>query len=344
MGNRQSFVVPLSVCVVCLVCVRCYRVHRALKSNILTYGELPGFVYLSARYVVRAVGRRPGCLYGAPGKRLHYRLCDSRLETHALRQFCGAAGYGADYPDSEYRDIPLCFPEVLCCRLMLLALTHDDFRLSPAGLVRVRQTLRTFQPIDELKKGPFTLQVQVLEYQQTDVGVEVDVRLSAASHCGSPVWESCVTLLSRRKLTSHNQPQESEQRESSAEEVKQVELSVPRMTGLSCSWSFSEFSPHRLHSVPLRFFGFRSEMTAGLWMLSICLAEIEKHKGVKVVTAPVRVSAHFEEPLMVPGNISLSFWKTIRGEGLSSAEDVCCFHMRQDGRDVSHVVGRIIRA
>uniref|UniRef100_A0A8C5H8I8 6-pyruvoyl tetrahydrobiopterin synthase n=1 Tax=Gouania willdenowi TaxID=441366 RepID=A0A8C5H8I8_GOUWI len=58
---------------------------------------------------------------------------ECRLETHALRQFCGAAGYGADYPDSEYRDIPLCFPEVLCCRLMLLALTHDDFRLRVFG-------------------------------------------------------------------------------------------------------------------------------------------------------------------------------------------------------------------
>ncbi len=56
-----------------------------------------------------------------------------RLETLLLRRFCGAAGYGWDYPDSEYRDIPLCFPEFLCCRLLLMVLTDGSFRLSPAG-------------------------------------------------------------------------------------------------------------------------------------------------------------------------------------------------------------------
>lgn len=56
-----------------------------------------------------------------------------RLETSLLRRFCSAAGYGWDYPDTEYRDIPLCFPEFLCCRLLLMVLTDEKFRLSPAG-------------------------------------------------------------------------------------------------------------------------------------------------------------------------------------------------------------------
>jgi len=50
-----------------------------------------------------------------------------------LRRFCGAAGYGWDYPDSEYRDVPLCVPEVLCLRLLLMVLTSADFALNPAG-------------------------------------------------------------------------------------------------------------------------------------------------------------------------------------------------------------------
>lgn len=56
-----------------------------------------------------------------------------RLETPLLRRFCSAGGYGWDYPDSEYRDIPLCFPEFLCRRLLRILLTDHNFRLSPAG-------------------------------------------------------------------------------------------------------------------------------------------------------------------------------------------------------------------
>ena len=56
-----------------------------------------------------------------------------RLENQLLRKFCAAAGYGWDYPDSEYRDVPLCFPEVLCLRLLLMVLTSSHFALNPAG-------------------------------------------------------------------------------------------------------------------------------------------------------------------------------------------------------------------
>lgn len=68
------------------------------------------------------------------------------------------------------------------------------------GLLHVRQSLKTFQPIDELKKGPFTLRVQVLGYQPTDLGVEVDICLSATSRSRCIVWESILTLLSENKL------------------------------------------------------------------------------------------------------------------------------------------------
>lgn len=64
----------------------------------------------------------------------------------------------------------------------------------------MRQTLKTLQPVDELKKGPFMLQVRVLEYRQVDAGVEVDICLSATARTGCLVWESVLTLLSKDKL------------------------------------------------------------------------------------------------------------------------------------------------
>lgn len=76
------------------------------------------------------------------------------------------------------------------------------FWITLAGLVCVRQSLKTLEPVDELKKGPFMLQVRVLDYQQVEAGVEVNICLSATSRTGSQVWESVLTLLSRNKL--HN--------------------------------------------------------------------------------------------------------------------------------------------
>lgn len=63
------------------------------------------------------------------------------------------------------------------------------------------------------------------------------------------------------------------------ENVKQVEVNVPRSTGLQCVWCFTDHSPHRLLSLLPGVFGFRSHTAPGLWILSVCLAEIEKHKG-----------------------------------------------------------------
>lgn len=81
--------------------------------------------------------------------------------------------------------------------LMLMILTADNFQLCPMGLTRVRQRLNTQQPIDELKKGPFILQAQVLVYRNVAVGVEVDILLSATSLANQLVWESILTMLSR---------------------------------------------------------------------------------------------------------------------------------------------------
>lgn len=55
------------------------------------------------------------------------------MDASLLRSFCSVAGYGWDYPDSEFRDLPLCFPEFLGSRLLLMVLTDGRFGLSPAG-------------------------------------------------------------------------------------------------------------------------------------------------------------------------------------------------------------------
>ncbi|KAI9534304.1 hypothetical protein NQZ68_014712 [Dissostichus eleginoides] len=340
MGNAQSYVVSsLSVCCVYIVYVHIYSSYKSLKTHVLYEERLPSFLFLYIKYLTKAVAQRKGFLSKDTTNQpeVVYTVLNCRLQTPLLRSFCGAAGYGWDYPDSDYRDVPLCFPEVLCRRLLLTLITDQDFRLSPAGLVRVRQSLKTLQPVDELKKGPFSLQARVLQYRTLDVGVEVDVCLSAASRTGTPVWESVLTLLSGNKMhkTCRN-PSEREDTcqpdECVAENVKQVDLKVSRMSALQSVWFFS----------PLRLFGCRSITAPSLWMLSVCMAEIEKHKGVGVITAPVKVSAQFKEPLLLPGRVTISFWEKTGNEG-EFPPNVLAFNMQRHGGNTSHLTGFINR-
>ncbi|XP_036954889.1 uncharacterized protein si:ch211-12e13.1 [Acanthopagrus latus] len=352
MGNAQSYIAAsVTACSVYLVYVHIYSSHKLLRTNVLDNERLPSSVYLYMKYLTKALSRRTGCLCTDTTRECQvvYTVLNCRLETPLLRRFCTAAGYGWDYPDTECRDTPLCFPEFLCRRLLLMLLTDRDFRLSPAGLVRVRQSLKTLQPVDELKKGPFTLQVRVLVYRQIDAGVEVDICLTATSRTGCPVWESVLTLLSENKLhktTSRGSPRKENETptdEPEPENVKQVELKVSRAAGLQCAWTLSDFFPYRLLSLSSTLFGYRSQTSPSLWMLSVCLAEIEKHKGVEVITAPINITAQYQEPLMVPGRVTITFWENSKDQNQSSAPGLS-FHMQQHGSNRTHVKGLIFRS
>ncbi|XP_045892084.1 uncharacterized protein si:ch211-12e13.1 isoform X2 [Micropterus dolomieu] len=324
MGHAQICVVAaIAACPAYLVYVYIYSSHKLLKTKVLNNDRLPSFVYLYMKYLAKALTRRTGYLYTVTNTKkceVVYTVLNCRLETLLLRRFCSAAGYGWDYPDSEYRDIPLCFPEFMCRRLLLILLTDENFRLSPAGLVRV------------------------LEYRQIDAGVEVDICLSATSRSGCPVWESVLTFLSKKKLLKAVRSPPKDENESQPDEpvpenMKQVELRVPRTTGLRCVWSFSDYSLCRLLSLPVGLFGCRLQTAPSLWMLSVSLAEIEKHKGVGVITAPVNVTAQFKEPPLVPGKVAIKFWETT---GQSPAQSLR-FRMQQHGSNISHMTGWISR-
>ncbi|KAK2837693.1 hypothetical protein Q5P01_014905 [Channa striata] len=352
MGNTLSYIVSsLSVCSVYLAYVHIYCSYKSLRTNVLHGEKLPSFLFLYIKYWTRSLTRKSGHLNATPKTpECVYTAIDNRLHTPVLRRFCSAAGYGWDYPDADFRDLPLCFPEFLCGRLLLMVVTNGNFRLSPAGLVLVRQSLKTLEPVDELKKGPFTLQVRVLEYRHVDTGVEVDICLSATSYTRRPVWESVLTLLSKNKRhkdsrcsseTEDHSDQQSD--EPVPENTKQVDLRVPWSTGLQCVWTSSAYSPCWLLSLLTRLFGNKSHTVPTLWMLSVCLAEIEKHKGVNVITAPVNVSVRFKEPLLAPGKVTIKFWQPLETGGRATAPALK-FHMQQYGSKILHMEGMICRS
>ncbi|XP_015252096.1 PREDICTED: uncharacterized protein LOC107098768 [Cyprinodon variegatus] len=343
MGNARSFIIaPLSVGCLYLGYIYIYRSHKLLDKNVLNSDKLPSLVYLYMKYLSRAVTRRKGQLYAARAsgaRAVVYTVLNCRLDGSLLRRFCCAAGYGWDYPDTEYRDIPLCFPEVLCSRLMLMVLTDRNFRLNPAGLTRVHQSLKTFLPIDEVKKGPFMLQVRIQGYRQTDSGVEVDVCLSVTSRSGCPVWESILTLLSKNRLHRHLLRKKEEQ-PNDEENIKRVEVRVPRTTGLQCLWSFTDYSPHRLLSLPAMICGLKTQTAPRFWMMSVCLAEIEKHKGVEILTAPTNVTVQFNETEPESRKITVRFWDTSKDLD-QSVDKHLRFQVHLQGQSTPHMMGLI---
>ncbi|XP_077378719.1 uncharacterized protein LOC144019493 isoform X2 [Festucalex cinctus] len=326
MRNVQGYILAsLSVCSIYFVYVHIYCSHKLLKTNSLWCERLPKFSYLFLKYLTKGLTWRKGCLYKPRTNKkcdVFYTLYDCRMDKLLLRRFCSAAGYGWDYPDSEYRDIPQCFPEVLCNTLLLMAIADHNFRLSPVGLVCVRQSIKTHQPVDELKKGPFSLQVQVLVYRTVDVGVEVDVLLSATSRSSSLVWESFLTLLSKNKNQQAGNGNESQKEDAVLPHAKRVDLAVPLSGGPPRACSFLDYW---FLFLPAGLFGFKLRPVSSLWKLSACLAEIEKHYGVGVITSPLNIVVQFKECLLAPSKVTLSFWRC-----QSSSEDVG-FQMQQHG-------------
>lgn len=70
----------------------------------------------------------------------------------------------------------------------------------------IREVLSLTEPVDELKRGTFSLQARVLEYRTVSAGVEVDLTLTASRH-QQTVWTNTLTLLSpNNKFRPEAQP------------------------------------------------------------------------------------------------------------------------------------------
>lgn len=119
--------------------------------------------------------------------------------------------------------------------------------------------------MDELKKGQFSLEATVLGYRPVEEGVEVLVRLSASSQGAGLVWQSVLTLLSRKTPDVRQAAVGCCDAPKAAQGALLVELDVP--PGV---WFWSRFWSS---------FNVLGHTSTAEWMLSVGLAEAEKHKG-----------------------------------------------------------------
>ncbi|KAK7164016.1 hypothetical protein R3I94_002667 [Phoxinus phoxinus] len=225
---------------------------------------------------------------------LVFTLINCRYDAASLRRFCSASGYGWDYPDSVFRDVPLCYPELLFTRLLTMIVCSERFKLSPLGLLSVREVLSLTEAVDELKRGSFSLQARVLEYRTVSAGVEVDLTLTASRH-QQTIWTTTLTLLSpNNKFRPEAQPDFEITHDPVPERC--ISLAVPWSSGVRCAWVFGDLCP--LHV-------FTRLSAHMLWMFSRCMAEMEKHNGVEVVRAPLTVSVRYKQPVSFPREFTI---------------------------------------
>ncbi|KAL7836142.1 hypothetical protein AOLI_G00274260 [Acnodon oligacanthus] len=231
--------------------------------------------------------------YSAREQQLLITLINCRYEVVSLRRYCSAVGYGWDYPDSTFRDIPLFYPQFLCSRLISMVTCSPRFRLRPYGLLGVCQTVRLLKPLDELKRGTFSLREE-------------------------EGWSSTITLISPH--TAHTRGLQRHAADDSTFE-RCIRVAVPWWASVMCG------GPGFSLPLPSSLLGYGCPAT--LWAVSRCLAETEKLKGADAVRAPLTLTAHYRRPLRLPRAVSIRIRESSTSSH-SSADRSYTFTMEDD--------------
>ncbi|XP_056313323.1 uncharacterized protein si:ch211-12e13.1 [Danio aesculapii] len=306
-----------------------YSSHTIFKTQTVFESQthLPGCLYLMTRYIYQSLRKKRGQMRKdkETNDELVFTVINCRYDGVSLRRFCSVSGYGWDYPDSVFRDLPLCFPEFLFKRLITMIVCSDRFLLSPSGLLVVSETVSLTEAVDELKKGPFSLQALVLDYRTASSGVEVDLTLRASRH-QRPVWSSTLTLLSPRNThTPEAQPDLNITHDPASERC--LSLAVSWSSAVRCAWLFDDV---------FGWWRFICPTAHPLWMFARCMAEMEKHKGVEVVRAPLTVSVCYKQPVCFPRTVNIRVSE-------NTSETTASFSMEEQRTGTLFISGQIKR-
>ncbi|XP_066513898.1 uncharacterized protein [Hoplias malabaricus] len=322
--------------VFCVGFVSVYFLYEYLyckPGSVLEYnGTPPGTVGLIFSFIMQSVRKKRGKINTDQREKqpLIYTLTNCRYEELSLRRYCSTVGYGWDYPDSTFRDIPLFYPQYLCSPLMSILKCSQLFCLSPYGLACVSERVCLRQPLDELKKGAFSLQVGEREYRKVESGVEVDLSLCLrrdqknVEEEQAEGWSSIITLLSPITTYSHM-------------------LQSHTDTTDECVWCVSVLVPWWARGVfsgvflPLFFSIGSVGCPASLWGVSRCLAETEKVKGADAVRAPLSLTVRYSQPLLLPKTVNIRIFQT------ESSQTHYSFHLEESTTHKLLIAGEIQR-
>lgn len=225
------------------------------------------------------------------------------------RQACAIA-------DSAY--LPAAYPHILAFPLQMQLLTDKAFPLPLLGLVHVANNIRVVRPLGGL--GPFTVSVQLGELQPHSKGAVFSLITRLEDQLGL-LWEGESRMLCRGLQL----PGVAEHQPTPAALPLEplVSWPAPADTGRRYARVAGDYNPIHLFASSAKLFGFPRAIAHGLWHKARTLGELSKH----LPTAGYELSVRFQQPLLLPGEVTLLASPAATNGQLSLQGRDGCVHM-----------------
>ncbi|XP_050402639.1 3-hydroxyacyl-thioester dehydratase X [Patella vulgata] len=313
-------------------------------KNEYSNGSEPSIITLIAKAVYRIATRQQGRLYlnanperkdkrdtikADQSERISiskYRI--NRDKLHLYKQVCCCEEV-----------IPLCFLESLFMPSLVNLTVNPMFKLSPLGLIHLRQTITVHDSLERLLNAEFDLESRIKEYRLVSRGVEVDVFISVITDTGFCIWEGLVTLLSRNTSTQRSGGNKNINKQNNDREPKPdnlVLVDVPSDNGIKYARASGDWNPHHIYPWSARLLGYRKPIAHGMWILSKTISLITQDKVPQ--NYPLNIEAMFKRPLFMPGQAIIGYSNETKYRDVDKVD----FSVADAITSAPHLIGSLI--
>lgn len=223
---------------------------------------------------------------------------DCRIAPETLMQYAQICGYSEDVP---LKFLPPCFLHIYFIPLIIQLTLLEDFKLSPLGLVPIRQRVTQHCDLHHLLKEPCDLECFVSGYCVTGDGVNVSITMKVYDRRELCVWES-VTILQSCDETLQTKSQEENATTPWQDDItfRSITTTVPipedigqKYARLSVCCFLTSF-----WTSLLRIIGYQVPDVFRMWLLARCLVWITEIGKMKL-GSPFHLEVQFQKSLSV---------------------------------------------
>ncbi|KAK6179479.1 hypothetical protein SNE40_011830 [Patella caerulea] len=307
-------------------------------------GSEPWIITLIAKAVYRIATRQQGRLYlnaNPEGKDKRdiikadqserisiskYRINKDKL--HQYKQVCCCEEV-----------IPLCFLESLFMPSLIILTVNPLFKLSPLGLIHLRQTITVHDSLEQLLNAEFDLESRIKEYRLVSRGVEVDVLISVITDTGFCIWEGMVTLLSRNMSSQRSGGNNNTNKQNKDIEPRPdnlVLIDVPSDNGIQYARATGDWNPHHIYPWSARLLGYRKPIAHGMWILSKTISLITQDRVPQ--NYPLNIEAMFKRPLFMRGQAIIGYSNETKYQNVNNVD----FKVADAITAAPHLIGSVI--
>lgn len=190
------------------------------------------------------------------------------------------------------------FLHVLAAPLHLQIITHDAFPFKALGLVHVRNTIKSFQPVE--RGSVVDIESFVEGKKEARSGYEFDL-VTRAHQGGELVWEESTVVLHRAKTSKSGEKRSKRENPKSGLPsegiIRSAPWNVPADMGRQYAGVSGDYNPIHLFALTAKAFGFKRQIVHGMWSQSRVLGDLVDDIDI---FAPMELEIAFKKPLTLP--------------------------------------------